>query len=83
MSITSVATTVCFVFPRSSIFIFSRSTLNLVENISMLFSASLIESGPNLVPGLKECVESNGIPYTVVDILLSSFGLVINGFLFM
>ena len=44
-------------------FTFSKSTLNLVENISILFSASLIASGPNLVPGLKECVESNGTPY--------------------
>ena len=49
----------------------------------MLFSASLIASGPNLVPGLKECVESNGTPYTIADTSPSSFGLVIRGFLFM
>jgi hypothetical protein len=70
------------VFPRSSIFADSKSRLNLAEKISMLLNASLIASGPNRVPGLKECVESKGTPNTTVDILALSFGLVINVFRF-
>ena len=48
----SCATTVCFVFPKSSIFTDSKSTENCGIKISMLLNASLIASGPNLVPGL-------------------------------
>ena len=50
----SSATTVCFVFPKSSMLIVSKSTENCGMKISMLLNDSLIASGPNLVPGRKE-----------------------------
>ena len=42
-----------------------------------------MESGPNLHPGLKECVESNGMPNIVATAgAVPSFDAVINGLLF-
>lgn len=49
----------------------------------MLLNESRMASGPNLVPGLKECVESKGIPYMIAEASAFSFGLVINGLWFM